>query len=190
MDVEDRSAEESKDRIDSGTEKIQNTKLHYLNSKEIYHQKLKSLGLITFGKRYSIFCPVDQQACLDHDRREGEGVKPVETICYKLKYGGIIYLIRVKDPSTISSNPTIVAFKNAKWTSFTIEDKKYDELINLEGMELIDFEIPAKLKHDGDYDNPDWKGSTKDCIDALYASSDTKDKLYDSLDWIHKWGKS
>lgn len=44
-------------------------------------EKLKKQGRITFGKRYSIFCPKDSQPCMDHDRQTGEGVNPVE---YKL----------------------------------------------------------------------------------------------------------
>ncbi|GAP86405.1 putative leucyl-tRNA synthetase [Rosellinia necatrix] len=36
--------------------------------------RLKELGKIKFGKRYTIYSPKDGQPCLDHDRSEGEGV--------------------------------------------------------------------------------------------------------------------
>lgn len=45
---------------------------------------LKKGGYLDFGKRYSIFCTVDNQACLDHDRRKGEGVKPIEVMLRKI----------------------------------------------------------------------------------------------------------
>ena len=40
--------------------------------------KLKQLGKIKFGKRYTVYSPKDGQPCLDHDRSEGEGVTPQE----------------------------------------------------------------------------------------------------------------
>ena len=60
--------------------------------------KLKKLGYLDFGKRYSIFCTIDKQPCLDHDRRKGEGVKPVEAILRKITLNtGDILLIRAKN---------------------------------------------------------------------------------------------
>lgn len=35
-------------------------------------------GILVRGKRYGIYSPKDGQSCSDHDRRIGEGVKPVE----------------------------------------------------------------------------------------------------------------
>jgi leucyl-tRNA synthetase len=40
--------------------------------------KLKKLDKVNFGKRYSVFSPVDMQICADHDRATGEGVGPQE----------------------------------------------------------------------------------------------------------------
>ena len=37
-------------------------------------RRLKALGKIQFGKRYTIYSPKDGQPCLDHDRQSGEGV--------------------------------------------------------------------------------------------------------------------
>ncbi|KAI1119890.1 hypothetical protein F5Y10DRAFT_259415 [Nemania abortiva] len=36
--------------------------------------KLKDLGKIKFGKRYTVYSPLDKQPCLDHDRSDGEGI--------------------------------------------------------------------------------------------------------------------
>ena len=36
--------------------------------------RLREMGKIKFGKRYTVYSPKDGQACMDHDRSEGEGV--------------------------------------------------------------------------------------------------------------------
>lgn len=46
--------------------------------------KLKSLGYLCFGKRYTIYDPKTSQPCLDHDRAVGEGVLPVPIDYLKL----------------------------------------------------------------------------------------------------------
>ncbi|KAG6354707.1 hypothetical protein INS49_004725 [Diaporthe citri] len=47
--------------------------------------RLKELGKIKFGKRYTIYSVKDGQPCMDHDRSEGEGVGPQEYTALKLK---------------------------------------------------------------------------------------------------------
>ena len=39
---------------------------------------LRSRQKIKYGKRYSVFSPKDNQPCMDHDRKSGEGVGPQE----------------------------------------------------------------------------------------------------------------
>ncbi|KAI5481583.1 leucine-trna ligase [Pseudohyphozyma bogoriensis] len=46
--------------------------------------KLKGLGYIKFGKRYTIYSPKDGQPCMDHDRQSGEGVGPQEYTAIKM----------------------------------------------------------------------------------------------------------
>ncbi|TID24026.1 leucyl-tRNA synthetase [Venturia nashicola] len=48
-------------------------------------RKLKGLNKIQFGKRYTVYSPKDQQACLDHDRASGEGVNVQEYTAVKCK---------------------------------------------------------------------------------------------------------
>jgi leucyl-tRNA synthetase len=48
-------------------------------------RKLKDLGRIRFGKRYTVYSPKDQQACLDHDRASGEGITVQEYTALKCK---------------------------------------------------------------------------------------------------------
>lgn len=47
--------------------------------------RLKELGKIKFGERYTIYSPKDGQPCMDHDRSDGEGVGPQEYTGIKLK---------------------------------------------------------------------------------------------------------
>ncbi|KAL0260543.1 cytosolic leucyl tRNA synthetase [Diplodia seriata] len=47
--------------------------------------RLKGLGKIKFGKRYTVYSPKDGQACLDHDRSSGEGVTVQEYTALKMK---------------------------------------------------------------------------------------------------------
>ena len=47
--------------------------------------RLKELGKIRFGKRYTVYSPKDGQACMDHDRSQGEGVAPQEYTALKLR---------------------------------------------------------------------------------------------------------
>ncbi|CAI6338018.1 unnamed protein product [Periconia digitata] len=47
--------------------------------------KLKELGKIKFGKRYTVYSPKDGQPCLDHDRSSGEGINTQDYTAVKLK---------------------------------------------------------------------------------------------------------
>jgi len=47
--------------------------------------RLHELGKIKFGKRYTVYSPKDGQACMDHDRSEGEGVTVQEYTALKLR---------------------------------------------------------------------------------------------------------
>ena len=57
---------------------------------------LKDRQKIKFGKRYSVFSPKDNQPCMDHDRKSGEGVGPQE-------YTGIKIKLLAPFPSALSS---------------------------------------------------------------------------------------
>ncbi|CCK71315.1 leucine--tRNA ligase CDC60 KNAG_0G02590 [Huiozyma naganishii CBS 8797] len=47
--------------------------------------RLKELGKIKFGERYTIYSEKDGQACMDHDRSSGEGVGPQEYVGIKIE---------------------------------------------------------------------------------------------------------
>ncbi|KAK5131505.1 hypothetical protein LTR08_000899 [Meristemomyces frigidus] len=47
--------------------------------------RLKQMGKIRFGKRYTVYSPKDGQACMDHDRSAGEGVGVQEYTALKLR---------------------------------------------------------------------------------------------------------
>jgi leucyl-tRNA synthetase len=46
---------------------------------------LKEAGYIYYGKKYTIYSPLDKQPCADHDRSEGEGVGCQEYVGIKIK---------------------------------------------------------------------------------------------------------
>mmetsp|Transcript_18753 Transcript_18753/g.30824 ORF Transcript_18753/g.30824 Transcript_18753/m.30824 type:complete len:1084 (+) Transcript_18753:230-3481(+) len=48
-------------------------------------ETLRELGKVKYGKRYTIFSPLDGQPCLDHDRAAGEGVLPQEYTIIKIE---------------------------------------------------------------------------------------------------------
>jgi leucyl-tRNA synthetase len=48
-------------------------------------QRLKDLGRIKFGERYTIYSEKDGQPCMDHDRQSGEGVTPQEYTTIKME---------------------------------------------------------------------------------------------------------
>lgn len=50
---------------------------------------LKARDRLGFGKRPTVFSPLDGQACADHDRASGEGVNPQEYTLVKLKLQGV-----------------------------------------------------------------------------------------------------
>ncbi len=48
-------------------------------------RRLRDLGKIRFGKRYTVYSPKDGQPCLDHDRASGEGILTQEYLALKCK---------------------------------------------------------------------------------------------------------
>ncbi|ORD99735.1 SYLC [Hepatospora eriocheir] len=91
-------------------------------------KKLKSLDVIKFGKKHSIFCPIDNQPCLDHDRRIGEGIKPIFLECFKLKKNNVILLIPNKNKyitKNVTKNYQIVISENTYVVKTMIDKQLY-----------------------------------------------------------------
>ncbi|KAJ3120198.1 cytosolic leucyl tRNA synthetase [Nowakowskiella sp. JEL0407] len=57
--------------------------------------KLREMDKIKFGERYTIYSPKDGQPCMDHDRKEGEGVGVQEYTAIKL-------LVRLDDVKSVA----------------------------------------------------------------------------------------
>jgi leucyl-tRNA synthetase len=66
-------------------------------------------GLVKKGKRNTIYSILDKQSCADHDRRIGEGCKPIKINCKLIdtKFGSLIITIHNKQESEIQLNPEI-----------------------------------------------------------------------------------
>lgn len=47
--------------------------------------RLRELGKIKLGKRYTVYSPKDGQACLDHNHSQGEGIKLQEHIAIRME---------------------------------------------------------------------------------------------------------
>ncbi|KAI0435617.1 leucyl-tRNA synthetase [Xylaria telfairii] len=75
--------------------------------------RLKELGKIKFGKRYTIYSPKDGQPCLDHDRSEGEGVGIQDYTAIKMKVldwsEAAVNTIQKVLPSTTAANVYFLA---------------------------------------------------------------------------------
>ena len=50
-----------------------------------HFKNLYERGKIKFGKRHTIFSPLDKQPSMDHDRASGEGVGPQEYTLIKMR---------------------------------------------------------------------------------------------------------
>ncbi|KAJ6711259.1 hypothetical protein OIU79_007663 [Salix purpurea] len=48
-------------------------------------RKLKDMGKIVKDKRYTVYSPLDDQPCADHDRASGEGVQPQDYTLIKME---------------------------------------------------------------------------------------------------------
>lgn len=66
-------------------------------------RRLRQLGKIRFGKRFTVYSPKDGQPCLDHDRASGEGVLVQEYVALKCKV--VSWSARAQE--TVSSNNSI-----------------------------------------------------------------------------------
>lgn len=84
--------------------------------------RLNGLGYLSFGKRHSIFCPIDKQPCLDHDRRKGENVKPVAVALCKLRFEGGALLGRLKEGCVPSK---VVVWSQCDFVGFEYNGDKY-----------------------------------------------------------------
>lgn len=80
---------------------------------------LKQKGLISFGKRLSIYSIKNAQPAQDHDRSVGEGVNPVKKSLNVYKMGEDTYYISAKD--SLSENDKIYSYQ-LKMSSNTLSD--------------------------------------------------------------------
>lgn len=70
---------------------------------------LKKLNAIKYGKRYSIFSPLDNQPCMDHDRSSGENVGPQEYSLIKIQLVDLPDKIKANLSADLHSKVYLVA---------------------------------------------------------------------------------
>lgn len=62
------------------------------------------LEKVSFGKRYSIFSPIDGQICADHDRATGEGVGPQEYTLIKMEVKTLTAALKQLEGNKVRNN--------------------------------------------------------------------------------------
>ncbi|KAF2105575.1 hypothetical protein BDV96DRAFT_509206 [Lophiotrema nucula] len=104
--------------------------------------KLKELGKIKFGKRYTVYSPKDGQPCLDHDRSQGEGVNPQEYTGIKLRVlewsdaaktpvekvpdnSNVYFVAATLRPETMYGQTCCFVGKDITYGVFKVSDKDY-----------------------------------------------------------------
>ncbi|KAF2460670.1 hypothetical protein BDY21DRAFT_280681 [Lineolata rhizophorae] len=106
-------------------------------------RRLRDLGKIQFGKRYTIYSPKDGQPCLDHDRASGEGVvaqeytgikcrvekwseKAQQDLFGKLPDGANVYMIPATlRPETMYGQSNLFVSPNIVYGIFKVSDDAY-----------------------------------------------------------------
>ena len=96
---------------------------------------LKEKGYIKFGKRPSIYSPMDKQMCADHDRLDGEGVTPEEYTLIKIKVaelnermkksleGRAVYLVAATlRPETMYGQTCCFLLPNGEYSAVEMKD--------------------------------------------------------------------
>ncbi|KOB74537.1 Leucyl-tRNA synthetase [Operophtera brumata] len=129
---------------------------------EFYH--LKERNKIMYGKRYTVYSPLDKQPCMDHDRSTGEGAGPQEpfqgkkvsfvaaTLRPETMYGqtncwvhpDITYIAfeSVQDGVFISTRR---AARNMAYQGFTEKDGEFKVLKEIRGIDLLGIALKAPL---------------------------------------------
>ncbi|KAF2405012.1 leucyl-tRNA synthetase-like protein [Trichodelitschia bisporula] len=106
-------------------------------------RRLKELGKIDFGKRYTVYSPRDGQPCLDHDRASGEGVLVQEytgikckvekwseeaekQLAGKLTEGASVYMVPATlRPETMLGQTNLFVSPKITYGVYQVSDKEY-----------------------------------------------------------------
>lgn len=95
---------------------------------------------ITFGKRYIVYSPKDQQPCADHDRKKGEGVDPQRYTLIKLvidntELKGKVLLAATLRAETMYGQTNVWINKKGMYSLFKFEGEeciaRYDTYLNM-----------------------------------------------------------
>lgn len=83
-------------------------------------------NFISYGKKETIFCPITNQPCLDHDRRTGEGVIPFKVDMKMIRVNDIFICARVKEQKKAKNEKN----DNFKTISLSIKSKFFKVKLN------------------------------------------------------------
>lgn len=117
--------------------------LYYDSFVQWQMRRLKELGKIQFGKRYTIYSPKDGQACLDHDRSVGEAIgvqeytglkckvlewsgEAQEALSGKLPANAKVYMVPATlRPETMYGQNNVYVSPNITYGIFHVKDDEY-----------------------------------------------------------------
>ncbi|KAF7684363.1 putative leucine--tRNA ligase, cytoplasmic [Astathelohania contejeani] len=164
--------------------------------------RLKKLGLISFGKRYTIFCPKDKQACLDHDRMKGENIMPIERelLLTELTEGYLCVLKDISDNTNSNDNTggVIIVDPDVKFVCFRHKDKLYTcteevyanlkEQIETEEIKRHDvYSLPDKIKLKGEEYEIKYFKYNKGCGIRKFKNKTKTYQPEDKFDYIMRY---
>ncbi len=103
------------------------TSLHELYNKFVEWQirQLYNKGYIVQGSHPVVWCPVDQSPTGDHDRLEGEGVRPEEYYLIKFRLGDAYIVAGTLRPETIYGVTNIWVNPEAKYVLADVDGEKW-----------------------------------------------------------------
>ncbi len=114
------------------------TSLHPLYNRFVEWQirRLYDLGYIVKGSHPVVWCPVDQSPTGDHDRLEGEGVRPEQYYLIKFRFGDAYLVAGTLRPETIFGVTNIWVNPEATYVEALVEGEKW----------IISVEAASKLR--------------------------------------------
>ena len=115
------------------------TYLHPLYNKFVEWQirTLYKKGYIVKGTYPVVWCPVDESPTGDHDRLEGEGVRPEEYVLIKFKYDGKYLVAGTLRPETLYGVTNLWINPKGRYVEAEINGERW----------IISYEAYEKLKH-------------------------------------------
>ena len=175
--------------------------------------KLKKMGKLSFGKKYIIYSPLDQQPCGPHDRATGEKAKPKIIKVQKVKIKDKVWL---NSPlphkyNSYNINDEIILCQDIIANNLSYQGYKVKKVFNIEykldsNYKVIDeFKcyIPSEkvISRSGcecvvsqeeqwfiNYGDKEWTRITSELLDNI--TTKCRKQMKEAIEWLQEWGCS